>query len=659
MLARLGFILISVFCFVSQNITFDIDGQYAAFESEHGEKAVLTAQTIMDSIGMPTTFEADADKDDIKAELLKAIILHNCELGDFSRAVNYGEMAATFYHERGSLMDEAGTYMTLGNAYQLMGNYDAAVRSYNTCSEIMDEMGGPMAKVNKRYVLNNMAVMYLEMEEYELAEEMWNRCIASVNDADPGFSPDDNIDSLRALNLATYYQNLAEVRLAQINQLDNDDADRKKKADEAVGLLEQSLDLNTRYNAEQSIVVSVIMGLSKAYFEAGRTAEADIQMDTAYRLLDGQGDPYMMTTLHLMKGEMEHKLGHDREAEQRYLEALAIARENHYSEYEMDALRGAYECTKEHQPDRALTYFTQSTALKDSIFNKEQQTLVRDFEVKYKMEEKEHELALQQQKNQQNRRLLWLVSIIGLLLLALLLIGLTIARRRKRRLELMEHLLFVVSHDIKTPVASQTQLLEMTCEHYDDLPATEVKDNLQVLKTSSEELGEKLQNIVTWVKDEMGSANPEPTPFSLHALAQEIVHQQAVQLKMKNLKVVNAIPPEYQGFDNVGMVRIVMQNLLSNAIKFSWPDGEICLQATEHNKHYWLSVVDHGQGISAERQRQLLKGIVPFTEGTHGEMGTGIGLFVSQQLLDRNGSSLRIESQEGQGTTASFTIHKA
>ncbi|MCR5013803.1 MAG: tetratricopeptide repeat protein [Bacteroidales bacterium] len=659
MFARIAFILLFVFCFTSHNLAFDIDEQYIAFENEHGNKAVLAAETLLDSIGMPMTFDENASKDEVKAELLRAIILYSCQEGDFTRAVSYGETAVDFYRSQGSLMDVAGTYMTLGNAYQWMGNYDDAVRSYNACSEIMDEIGGPMAKVNKRYVLNNMAVMYLEMEEFDLAEEMWNKCIELTNEDDMSDMSQYQQDSLRSLNLAVYYQNLAEIKLAELNQIDSKVPEHANKANEAISLLEQSLEWDNQYNADQSVVASVMMGLAKAYFEAGRSDEANAKMDSAYSLLNENGDTYTMTALKIMKGDMQLKLGHNDAAEQLYLEALPLARDNHYNEYEMDALRGAYECTKDKHPDKALTYFKERTAIKDSLYNLEQQTLVRDFEVKYKMEEKEHELVMQREKNQQNKRLLWLSTIIALLLLTLLIIGIGIGRRRKRRLELEEHLLFVVSHDIKTPVASQSQLLEMTCEHYDDLPDAEVKENLQVLKASSDELKEKLQNIIYWVKDEMGDNKHELTTFSIREVAQEVVQEQVLQVKMKNLSIVNEIGSECLGHDDASTVRIVLQNLLSNAIKFSWTNGEIHLQAKEQNKCYWISVVDHGMGISQERIHHLLKGIVPFSEGTNGEMGTGIGLFVSQQRLDRNGGSIRIESQEGQGTTVSFTIKKA
>ena len=600
-------------------------------------------------VGNDNLIDDHAAPDSVKAELIRYL-----EEDDFDKTVGFAEAAVEFYRSRNDLMDMAGCYMTLGNAYQRMGQYEEAIRNYNLCSETMDQIGGPMAKVNKRYILNNMAVMYLEMGEYDQAEEMWNRCIASVNDDDPGFLPQYNQDSLRCLDLATYYQNLAEVRLAQA-----DNGDQQEKIDEAIRFLEQSLDYSERYGAEPNKIVGRLTGLAKAYFEAGRTDDANHNLDTALQLATTLNDPYMLAAIHLLKGDVKLKLGQNENAERAYLDALSLAQENHFGEFEMEALNGAYECTKDSQPKRALAYFTQNVALKDSIYNKEQQALIRDFEVQYKMEEKEHELTLQREKNRQGKRLLALSATVALLLLVLLGVVLVVLRQRKRRNALKDHLLFVVAHDIKTPVQTQSQLLEMTHEHIDEMTMPEMKENLQALKVSADDLNEKLQNIIYWVKCEMGNAENPPKRFVLHDLADEVVGEMTSHIQMKSLTVVNAIPAEWACLDDDNIVRMVLQNLLSNAVKFSWPNGEIKLSANETSEGYWVAVSDKGMGIPKDKLQRLFNDVVTNSDGTIGEMGTGIGLFVTKQLMERNGGKVKLESEEGRGTTVSFTVKKA
>lgn len=602
-------------------------------------------------VGHDNLIDDHADPDSVKAELIRYL-----EEDDFDKTVGYAKAAVEYYRSRNDLMDMAGCYMTLGNAYQRMGQYEEAIRNYNLCSETMDQIGGPMAKVNKRYVLNNMAVMYLEMGEYDQAESMWNRCIASVNDDDPGFLLQYNQDSLRCLDLATYYQNLAEVRLAQA---DNDEPRQQEKIGEAIRFLEQSLDYSERYGAEPNKIVGRLTGLAKAYFEAGRTDDANHNLDAALQLATTLDDPYMLAAIHLLKGDVKLKLGQNENAERAYLDALSLAQENHFGEFEMEALNGAYECTKDSQPKRALAYFTQNVALKDSIYNKEQQALIRDFEVQYKMEEKEHELTLQREKNRQGKRLLALSATVALLLLVLLGVVLVVLRQRKRRNALKDHLLFVVVHDIKTPVQTQSQLLEMTHEHIDEMTMPEMKENLQALKVSADDLNEKLQNIIYWVKCEMGKAENPPKRFVLRDLADEVVGEMTSHIQMKSLTVVNTIPAEWACLDDDNIVRMVLQNLLSNAVKFSWPNGEVKISANEASGSYWVAVSDKGMGIPKDKLQRLFNDVVTNSDGTIGEMGTGIGLFVTKQLMERNGGKVKLESEEGRGTTVSFTVKKA
>ena len=103
---------------------------------------------------------------------------------------------------------------------------------------------------------------------------------------------------------------------------------------------------------------------------------------------------------------------------------------------------------------------------------------------------------------------------------------------------------------------------------------------------------------------------------------------------------------------------MVLQNILSNAVKYSFTNGEIRLEAEDGGERYRVKVIDHGKGIDKEKLGKLLKMMTSSTEGTSGELGTGIGLFVSQQMMERNGGTIAVESEEGKGTMVSISIRK-
>ena len=239
------------------------------------------------------------------------------------------------------------------------------------------------------------------------------------------------------------------------------------------------------------------------------------------------------------------------------------------------------------------------------------------------------------------------------------------AAQRKRRNEMLtrlnntkDQLFTVVSHDIKTPVLAQEKILDLTCKYIDDMPPEDLKEQLIALKSSTKELKAKIINVITWVKGMMGDTNSQAEPFNLSEMADKVVRSQAFEIGQKSLKVTNAIPEDWMGNDDIQIIEMVLQNIFSNAVKYSFADGEISLEAEDGGERYRLKVIDHGRGITKEKLNKLLKMMTSSTEGTEGELGTGIGLYVSQKMMARNGGTITIESEEGKGTTVTMSIRK-
>ena len=152
----------------------DLDSLYRAFEHGRGEAAYQAAVAIDEVIGREPNFDADTDKDEIKLKVLRTMILYFFNNNDFQHVVQYSEVGIEHYNKIGDPFNEAGCTMTLANAYQRLGQLDKAIECYNRCNELMDEIGGEMAEVNKRYVMNNIAEIHLSMGEYDTAEEMYH-----------------------------------------------------------------------------------------------------------------------------------------------------------------------------------------------------------------------------------------------------------------------------------------------------------------------------------------------------------------------------------------------------------------------------------------------------------------------------------------------------
>jgi len=643
----LGFLLFAISSLVAQ----DLDSLFLVFENNKGEVAYRAALAIDEAIGREPNFDADTDKDEVKLKVLRTMILYYYNNNDFQHVVHYSEIGIAHYSQIGDLFNQAGCTMTLANAYQRLGQLDKAIDCYNQCNELMDQIGGEMAAVNKRYVINNIAEIHLAMNEYETAEEMYRKCIEMLGNVDAN-------DTASNLDLATYYQNLAEVRIVQNKVQPN-----AEKLAEAVSFAEQSLDLSERYQDTPHKIINRLAALSKAYFQTGRTDESLKVMEEALRIAKDNDEVFLETSIYVQKGQFETELGHYTAAKQCYAQAIDMAKENHFNELLQEALESAYHLTKDSNPRLALEYFEQSVAMKDSVFNENQQQLIRDYQVRYATQEKEHALELEQEKTKRNRLYVIVLATIALLLLAIAIIWYRLARIRKKRAEELahlnetkDHLFTIISHDVRTPIGAMCTVLRQLTDGYDSTNDTDREASLIMLRSSSEALNDRMANIMHWVKGELENSKIEPTEFNLAGLVDGCIKTQETTIGMKALKVVNSVPRDMMAHEDANVVSLVLQNLLSNAVKFSYPDGEVSVNAEAQGGRIWVTVSDNGMGISEKKLEKIFRYMTSSASGTGGETGTGIGLFVTKELVDKIGGEIMIESQKDMGTTVRFSV---
>ena len=631
----------------------DLDSLYLVFEKNKGEVAYQAAVAIDETIGREPNFTLETDKDEIKLKILRTMILYFFGNDDFQHVITYSEIGIEHYDKIDDYFNEAGCYMTLANAYQRLGQLDKAIDCYNQCNNLMDQIGGDMAAVNKRYVINNIAEIHLAMNEFETAEEMYHKCIELLGEVDVN-------DTASNLDLATYYQNLAEVRIAQ-----NKGQPEPDKLAEAVDYAERSLDLSKRYQDTPHKIINRLAALSKAYFQTGRTEESLQMMEEALRIAQDNGEVFLETSILVQKGQFESELGRFAEAERCYSQAIAMASENHFDELLQEALENAYRLTRESNPRLALEYFEQSVAMKDSVFNENQQQLIRDYQVRYATQEKEHELELEQEKSKRNRLYVIVLAVLAILLLVIAIIWYRLAIVRKKRAEELahlnetkDHLFSIMSHDVRTPVGAMCSVLRGLTDDYNTMNDTDREASLIMLRSSTEALNDRMGNIIHWVKGELENRKIEPVEFNLLETINECIKTQETTIGMKSLKVTNEVPPELKAHDDANVVSLVLQNLLSNAVKFSYPGGKIGVSAETKDGRIWVTVTDNGMGINEKKLEKIFSYVTSSASGTGGETGTGIGLFVTKKLIDMIGSEIRIESEKGSGTTVRFSVNK-
>ena len=637
----------------------EIDSLYNVFLASKGEMAINVANEIAVMTGDTVCFTEDISVEQMKEAVLKKLIFWHFDRSEMTEVVNYAKIAIDSYEERGDLFDAAGCYNLLGVAYQRLGQMNEAIESYNQCNAAMtllnEQEPNSFYEKNIRYTTNNMANIYSSMGENDKAEEMFMRCIDMVGE------PQEDDDYL---DLATYLHNLADVYLTQAEGMEGEP--RKEKVEKAVSLMEQAYDYSVNHGDRPGKVIQRKIVLSRAYFANGQADNAVGLLNEALQMAKDEEESFREAEIEILFGKFAFKQEKYQESEAHYQKAMALAKENGYDECLRQSYLGAYEASRMFDPNKALDYLEQSVAYKDSIFNEKQQALIRDYQVKYDMAQMEHELDIQQRNNKLKAREILALILLSGLLVAIVVILVRLVRARKKQSEILERLnqtqqriLSVASHDVKTSVLAQNMVLKMVNEHYENLDHEELKEKLSMLKKGSDELKDKLYNILHWISGEMGKDAVPSEEFNLSDFIGKGISLHSEELKYKKLSVENDIPKSCVCFDKKNVVDIVFQNLFSNAIKFTPKGGTIKVSSIDDGGRVWVEVADTGIGISQELMQQLTHDTVTPSKGTQGERGSGIGLFVSRQLMVKNGGQLIIESAEGQGTTIRFNVKKA
>lgn len=598
---------------------------------------------------------------------LKDSIFRYYDLSEFDDVVRIGKQAVEMYEAQGDLYDLAGCYNLLGNAYQRMGLFKEAIESYERCAEAMEQMKaneteggnavvGSMYDRNIRYTRNNMAEVFLAIGELGQAEKLYHECVEMLGEAK---------DTVDFQDLATYQQNLAEVALRQA-EASKDEAERNALLSNAVGMAEQAVGYSRRYDNLPFKKTSKLVSLAHAYQAAGMIDEAVAAATEAQASEGAENTPFLLTEIHILNGDLEASMGRYEDAKSHYDKALAIAKENHFDVLLMTTLKGAYDATKHFDKGLALDYLEELANLRDTLLRNEQQQIIRDYQVKYDLSEKEHQLAIETAKNHSNKQIIILLAVLTLLLLGLFFLMTRMSVIRKRQKEILERIVdakdnvfSIVSHDFKTSVSSQNLLLGVMNDHIDEMSRDDIKEKVQTLKNSSDLLREHMFSIIEWVKLELNGGGNLCKPFMLRNIVDEAVGLHKVEITKKNIDIANQVGADLGVNDNADLVKLVLRNLVSNAVKFSWPGGTVEIDAKEEGRQVWLTVADHGVGMSDDRLKSLTHSAISPKAGTHGNVGSGIGLMVCRRLLERNGGQMEVESTEGTGTTVRFSMKKA
>ena len=318
--------------------------------------------------------------------------------------------------------------------------------------------------------------------------------------------------------------------------------------------------------------------------------------------------------------------------------------------------------------DESLLYDSQSN---DKVIKKDEPNLY----LKLPMEFNGKKWTLQFTENNENLSVLHgetLIVLISGIIISILLFALSIAlinaNLRTRQIYLLnaqlekintdkDRFITILGHDLRSPFNILLGYSEILSEEIHNLDIDEIENQVNYLKKAAYKTYNLLEDVLMWARTQSGKIPFNPQKLSFGDICKNILEILIPNADAKKI-TIDYYPHEgITVFADFDMLKTVLRNLVSNAIKFTNNHGAINISASENSGNVIISVSDNGIGISTDNLEKLFDISQVFTTiGTAKETGTGLGLILCKEFVEKHGGKIWVESEYGKGSIFKFTL---
>lgn len=215
----------------------------------------------------------------------------------------------------------------------------------------------------------------------------------------------------------------------------------------------------------------------------------------------------------------------------------------------------------------------------------------------------------------------------------------------------------IIAHDLKTPFNSIIGFSNLLVDIVNDKDYEEVEKISSLIQKSSHRAMDLLMNLMEWSRSQTGRIEFKPKQYDFDIIIDDILDLLNPSAEKKSINLVKQVDSDSLAIVDKDMISTVLRNLISNTIKFSFPESEIIISFKKMNGNIIISIKDTGVGIPKNRINKLFKIDENIsTPGTQKEQGTGLGLILCKEFIDKHNGKIWVESSEGSGSNFIISI---
>jgi signal transduction histidine kinase len=558
-------------------------------------------------------------------------------MNNYDLSMEYSRKALAAANEAKDSIEIGYAENNIGGTYQQKMYYTLAIEHILTALKIFEHLN---FKPGIAYCSANVGAIFERQENYEKALEYFNRALRIRTE-----TGDKTGRGLILHSIANMYLlNKSEVDAAPI-------------LNEVKTIAEQAGDKN--------LLAIAYSGLSKMEFsKKNYPASLDYQLK-GLKLLREINNKVNETTSHIYLASVYAHLNKFNEAEEefKYFESLPgnEKTENQILDY-FNAKSVFYELKGDLK--KSLYFSRSCAAVKDSISRHE--NIARADEVKAidkYLNTKSQNIILQNNIRFEERQKKYLIVISVLMALTFLVIfwryrAKKAANKNLKELNAMKDIFFgIIAHDLKNPFQSILGTTSLLLKEIDNLSKDEIRRMIETLEKSGQQTYRLLENLLYWSLSQTGRIKFTPERVNLSEIANETIALLSSSAASKSISINFNTNEGFFSFCDIEMIKLVFRNLVTNGIKYSLEGGSVNIDLKRNDGYIEISVSDNGIGMSSEIKNNLITiDSHSSTPGTNGEKGTGLGLILCKEFVEKNKGRLTIESEIGCGSKFIFTL---
>lgn len=229
--------------------------------------------------------------------------------------------------------------------------------------------------------------------------------------------------------------------------------------------------------------------------------------------------------------------------------------------------------------------------------------------------------------------------------------------RLKELIQTKDKFFSIIAHDLRSPFNSILGFIDVLEKQYDDFDDDERKEYLRLIEENASLTYKLLNNLLDWSMAQTGKIIYRPGKVKLFPVVESVVRTLQPASNLKKINLIISVPGDMEIIADSNMLSTVFQNLISNAIKYSFAGGEVLISAEVRNNQTYITVSDTGTGMNEVTKSKLFRideqASIP---GTADEKGSGLGLILCKDFIEKHNGEISVESEQGKGSRFIFRI---